>query len=59
MLKANLKKTKVMVSGSKGEVLQSKVDPWMFRYFITIHLITQHLITMGLSTRHLITFEFT
>ena len=23
----NLKKTKVMVSGSKGEVLQSKVDP--------------------------------
>ena len=26
-LKANLKKTKVMVSGSKGEVLKSKVDP--------------------------------
>ena len=23
----NLKKTKVMVSGSKGEVLKSKVDP--------------------------------
>ena len=26
-LKVNLKKTKVMVSGSKGEVLKSKVDP--------------------------------
>ena len=26
-LKMNLKKTKVMVSGSKGEVLKSKVDP--------------------------------
>ena len=26
-LKDNFKKTKVMVSGSKGEVLQSKVDP--------------------------------
>ena len=26
-LKVNLKKTKVMVSGSKGEVRQSKVDP--------------------------------
>ena len=25
--KVNLKKTKVMVSGSKGEVLKSKVDP--------------------------------
>ena len=25
-LKANLKKTKVMVSGSKGEVFKSKVD---------------------------------
>ena len=26
-LKVNLKKTKVMVSGSKGEVLKSKSDP--------------------------------
>ena len=26
-LKVNLKKTKVMVSGSKGEVFKSKVDP--------------------------------
>ena len=26
-LKVNLKKTKVMVSGLKGEVLKSKVDP--------------------------------
>ena len=26
-LKVNFKKTKVMVSGSKGEVLKSKVDP--------------------------------
>ena len=26
-LKVNLKKTKVMVSGSKGELLESKVDP--------------------------------
>ena len=26
-LKVNLKKTKVMVSGSKGEILESKVDP--------------------------------
>ena len=26
-LKVNLKKTKVMMSGSKGEVLKSKVDP--------------------------------
>ena len=26
-LKVNLKKTKVLVSGSKGEVLKSKVDP--------------------------------
>ena len=26
-LKVNLKKTRVMVSGSKGEVLKSKVDP--------------------------------
>ena len=26
-LKVNLKKTKVIVSGSKGEVLKSKVDP--------------------------------
>ena len=26
-LKVNLKKTKVMTSGSKGEVLKSKVDP--------------------------------
>ena len=26
-LKVNLKKTKVVVSGSKGEVLKSKVDP--------------------------------
>ena len=26
-LKVNLKKTKVMVSGSKGEVIKSKVDP--------------------------------
>ena len=26
-LKVNLKKTKVMVSSSKGDILQSKVDP--------------------------------
>ena len=26
-LKVNLKKTKIVVSGSKGEVLKSKVDP--------------------------------
>ena len=26
-LKVNLKKTKVMLSGSKGEVLKCKVDP--------------------------------
>ena len=26
-LKVNLKKTKVIMSGSKGEVLKSKVDP--------------------------------
>ena len=27
-LKVNLKKTKMMVSGSKGEVVKSEVDPW-------------------------------
>ena len=27
MLKGNLKKTKVMVNGSKEEIIKSKVDP--------------------------------
>ena len=36
----NLKKTKVMVSGSKGEVLKSEVDPcakcgeWVMAYLV-------------------------